>query len=223
MIGTGTNVERNAFLSRVAKAINTAEIPSFDEQGHALPSRDDVDLIELFRASAQSINTVVHGPVTRHSAPRSVVGIAAGHNIESFATWDDLSAPGVSASLAAEGWTRVEADSGSGDEFRSTPYSQVDMGITGASFGLAESGSVVLRHHSGRSRLLSVLPEIHVALLAVDAIYPTLAHWAHEFPDAIDGTANLVIVSGPSRTGDIEQQLNLGVHGPRHVHVVLIK
>ncbi len=216
-------MERNAFLARVAAAIDTAEIPPSGDVPLALVDREAIDLVEVFRTRAQSVNTVVHGPVSRHSAPRAIVGIAAGHNITSFATWDDLPAPGVSAALAAEGWDRIEGDSGSVEEFRSTPYGQVDMGITGASFALAESGSIVLRHHSGRSRLLSVLPDIHVALVRVETIHPTLAHWAQEFPDALDGTANLVIVTGPSRTGDIEQQLNLGVHGPRHMHVVLIR
>ena len=57
----------------------------------------------------------------------------------------------------------------------------------------------------------------------VTTIDRTLAHWAHRRAESAAETANLVLVTGPSRTGDIEQQLNLGVHGPRHVHVVLVK
>jgi L-lactate dehydrogenase complex protein LldG len=64
---------------------------------------------------------------------------------------------------------------------------------------------------------------IHVALVRAESIFRSLAQWADEVPDAVVETANLVIVTGPSRTGDIEQHLNLGVHGPKHLHVVLIK
>ncbi|MDH3189803.1 MAG: lactate utilization protein, partial [Acidimicrobiia bacterium] len=61
------------------------------------------------------------------------------------------------------------------------------------------------------------------ALVTTASIHRNLVHWAHEFPGNAAETANLVIVTGPSRTGDIELELTLGVHGPRHMHVVLIK
>jgi len=102
-------------------------------------------------------------------------------------------------------------------------YGEVSLGITGSIGGLAESGSVVLDHAQGQPRLASLVPETHVVLLEIGTIERTLAHWAARHPDLAAGSANLVIVSGPSRTGDIEQILNLGVHGPRHLHVVLIE
>jgi L-lactate dehydrogenase complex protein LldG len=102
-------------------------------------------------------------------------------------------------------------------------YGDVSLGVTGSIAGLAESGSVVLDHHQGQPRLASLVPETHVVLLEVSSIATTLAHWAARHPDLAARSPNLVIISGPSRTGDIEQILNLGVHGPRHLHVVLIK
>ncbi|MFZ0625504.1 MAG: LUD domain-containing protein [Acidimicrobiia bacterium] len=50
-----------------------------------------------------------------------------------------------------------------------------------------------------------------------------MSHWAEKNPDSARRTANLVVITGPSRTGDIELQLNLGVHGPRQVHIVVIE
>jgi L-lactate dehydrogenase complex protein LldG len=216
-------MNRDAFLARVSEAVLKAELPH-PPVVSAMPLQgEDSDLVELFRTRAQLINTVVHGPMARHSIPRAVAGIAAGHEIGTFATWDDLPAPGVASALAAEGWHRVVPTPGDDSGFVRTPIADVDFGVTGSSAALAESGSVVLRHHSGRSRLISALPLIHVALVRVESIYRSLAHWAEEVPDAVVATANLVIVTGPSRTGDIEQHLNLGVHGPKHLHVVLIK
>jgi L-lactate utilization protein LutC len=56
----------------------------------------------------------------------------------------------------------------------------------------------------------------------VRRIARSLAHYAIDHPAAIEGTSNLVVITGPSRTADIEQQLNLGVHGPKHLHVILV-
>ena len=126
--------------------------------------------------------------------------------------------------LATAGLERVTADlPDEGRKEHQESYAGVDLGVTGALAGLAESGSIVLNHGAGRSRMTSLVPEVHIALMEVNSIDRNLAHWAQRHPDEAAGTTNLVVVTGPSRTGDIGQHLNLGVHGPRHVHVVLLR
>ena len=217
-------MERDVFLSRVARASMTAKIPAPPSVPEHLPELDRQDLVTLFRQRAIDVDAVVHGPVSRHGAPRAVTGIASGHQAKTFLAWDDLPASGVASALIANGLTRIEHDAPNRDRnARLAEYRSVDMGITGAYAGLAESGSVVLTHGPGRPRMASLVPEIHVALLETELLDRTLAHWSSKHSDVVAETANLVVVTGPSRTGDIELQLNLGVHGPRHLHVVLIK
>lgn len=217
-------MERDRFLDRVSQATLHSRLPDPPRAGIDLPELAAVDLVALFRARAQEVSAVVHGPVSRHGVPRAVVGIAAGHEASTFLAWDDLPASGVSSALQAAGMERLDHEVGEeGRLERNLSYLGVDVGITGATAGLAESGSVVLVHGAGRPRMASIAPEIHIALLEVERIDRTLAHWAHEYPHFAADTTNLVLVTGPSRTGDIEQQLNLGVHGPRHVHVVMIR
>lgn len=217
-------MRREAFLGRVSAATLTGRFPEPPPVPAGLPEMPVADLITLFRTRAQAINTVVHGPISRHGVPRAVVGIAAGHGAASFLAWDELPVPGVSAALQSTGCKRLVhvVPVESRIEHHLT-YLDVAVGVTGADAALAESGSVVLSHGPGRPRMASLAPEVHVVLLEADRIHRALAHWAHLEPDRARATANLVFVTGPSRTGDIEQRLNLGVHGPRHLHVVIVR
>ena len=215
-------MDREAFLARVAGAASTGVLPV--PVPTDLPDPGAIDLSALFRERAQSVNAVVHAPVSRHGVPRVVVGIAAGHGASNFVAWDDLPAAGVASALVTAGLERFDhlvPDEGRREHLLS--YRSLQVGVTGAEAGLAESGSVVLRHGVGRPRLASLIPEIHIVLLEMSTLSRTLARWARENPASARETTNLVIVTGPSRTGDIEQTLNLGVHGPRHVHIVMFR
>ena len=92
--------------------------------------------------------------------------------------------------------------------------------VSEAAYGLAETGSVVLVASAQEPRARSLLPEVHISLLREDRILPGLpelfAALGGELPSA------LAIVTGPSRSADIEQSLTVGVHGPGEVHVVLL-
>ncbi len=85
--------------------------------------------------------------------------------------------------------------------------------------GIAATGSVVLASSLDEPRARHLLPDVHVSLLREDAIVAGLAELFAEFTDGLPGA--LAIVTGPSRSADIEQRLVVGVHGPREVHVVL--
>jgi L-lactate dehydrogenase complex protein LldG len=93
-------------------------------------------------------------------------------------------------------------------------------GVSTALYGLADTGSVVLAASPEEPRANSLLPAVHVSLLAEDRILPGLA----ELFEALGGQlpSALAIVTGPSRSADIEQKLAVGVHGPGEVHVVLL-
>jgi L-lactate dehydrogenase complex protein LldG len=93
-------------------------------------------------------------------------------------------------------------------------------GVSEAVYGLADTGSVVLAASPEEPRARSLLPAVHISLLRENRILPGLdelfAAVGGELPSA------LAIVTGPSRSADIEQRLTVGVHGPGEVHVVLL-
>jgi len=92
--------------------------------------------------------------------------------------------------------------------------------VSEASYGLADTGSVVLMASPDEPRARSLLPDVHISLLREDRILAGLdelfAALGGELPSA------LAIVTGPSRSADIEQSLTVGVHGPGEEHVVLL-
>ena len=93
-------------------------------------------------------------------------------------------------------------------------------GVSRALYGLADTGSVVLAASPDEPRANSLLPDVHVTLLEESRILPGLDELFAALGD--DLPSALAIVTGPSRSADIEQKLAVGVHGPGEVHVVLL-
>lgn len=93
--------------------------------------------------------------------------------------------------------------------------------VSTALYGLADTGSVVLAASPDEPRARSLLPEAHISLLDQERILPGL----DELFEAVGGElpSALAIVTGPSRSADIEQTLTVGVHGPGEVHIVLLR
>jgi L-lactate dehydrogenase complex protein LldG len=97
------------------------------------------------------------------------------------------------------------------------------LGVTSAVAGIAVTGSVVLDSRRAGGRLASLLPAVHLCVLPVERLVATpgdLLRTLGADPSALPSA--LVIETGPSRTGDIEQLLTLGAHGPTHLHVVVV-
>ncbi len=144
-----------------------------------------------------------------------------------FVAWEATHLPlaAVPSLVEARGATRLEAFVHADAEPRGDDYRRLDaavVGITGADAALADTGSVVLVHGTGRPRLVSLLPPVHVVLVDVSRLRATLGALLDEDPQLFARAANVVVVTGPSRTADIEMTLTRGVHGPRVVHVVFV-
>lgn len=97
----------------------------------------------------------------------------------------------------------------------------VDIGITGADYALADTGTLVMIASPGEQRLISLLPPAHIAVVPRDRILTGLDELFTIVPLPADGASSLVLITGPSRTADIEQILVRGVHGPGQITVVI--
>ena len=98
---------------------------------------------------------------------------------------------------------------------------RADIGLSTAVWGIAETGSLVLEHGPGRGRSVTLLPPTYVAILPVDRVLRTVPEAIQKYTgNALP--ANVCFHTGPSRSGDIEMSLVVGMHGPGDVHVLLV-
>ena len=100
-----------------------------------------------------------------------------------------------------------------------------DLGVTGVDYAIAETGTCVIIPRRGVSRLVSLLPPVHVAIVERGQVLPSLDElFTLRRDDFVRGDfgSYMNLITGPSRTADIEYTIVTGVHGPGEVHMVLV-
>jgi L-lactate utilization protein LutC len=96
-----------------------------------------------------------------------------------------------------------------------------DVGITSADYALADTGTLVMIASPEEARLVSLLPPAHIAVVPRDRILTGLDELFTLVPLPAAASSSMVLITGPSRTADIEQILVRGVHGPGQITVVI--
>jgi L-lactate dehydrogenase complex protein LldG len=188
------------------------------------------DLLAQFASELAKLEGFPHRCADVSEALDSIRTILQRHQATGVVAWDldQIGLPGLDTLFAELGVRALDGDIiGPKRAARLQAIEPALVCISGAHAGIAESGTLVLRSGKGRGRLASLIAPVHIALLRraqiVRGLGAALALLAQQHgPDLFVDSSNLTLISGPSRTGDIELTLTLGVHGPREIHVVLI-
>jgi len=150
-----------------------------------------------------------------------ILGLARDLQAKRLIRWEDgvvyelaIDAPLERAGIAVSVWNDVA------DPLKEA--ARADIGLSGASYAVAETGSLVLCASPGRGRTVTLLPPTHVAVVPVERLVSRVADIIHLFAGGEELPSSLWFVTGPSRSGDIEQQQTIGVHGPGDLHVLLL-
>lgn len=140
---------------------------------------------------------------------------------------EQLALPGIEEVLEDVGLRLVTPESVDSAEDRDA-IRLIRFGITGVEAAFASTGSMMMASsEAGANRIASLMPFRHLALIPFSKLYPTPEAWMAElrqfgnFTDWIRSHANLSMITGPSKSADLEGNLTLGVHGPKFVHAVL--
>ena len=217
-------MERSAFLARLREQLGRAPAaplsahPREPGERGAVPAfrRPLGDSAAAFTEEAEALGVQVRR-VRPEGVPGFLSEVVAAHGVHRAVVSRDPEVGGVAAALrelgvAVDDWDGPAAAAGA------------DLGVTGAAFGIAATGSLVVAADRAGGRSVSLLPPVHAALLPVRSLLATPADLWREMARAFPGgvASQVVVITGPSRTGDIELVLVRGVHGPGHVWVALL-
>lgn len=224
---------REAVLAAVARGVRVGTLPPDGRLEHpgAPPPLDRVSdregMIASFTRELEKLMGKVHRVADDAQAQARVFALLEALGARRVLAWDDpwLRPAGLGAALRDAGvvvepcWLPQD---GPERTARLRALDDVVVGITGAHGALADTGSLVVVSGPGRGRIASLLPPTHIAVIGADQLSPTLATFLSAHPAVADVGSNVVAITGPSRTGDIEGTLVLGVHGPGDLHVIVI-
>jgi L-lactate utilization protein LutC len=172
-------------------------------------------VIDALVAGLRANSCTVWGPMSDEAARGTVIERASAHLLVAYN--DDVPLRGIVDGLRERGVEVLTP----GDPAWAERLADAEVGITGSRLAVAEPSTIALAAAPGAPRATSLVPPVHICVVRVDALLPTLADAmigiaAGEMPSA------LTWIGGPSRTGDLEMITTLGVHGPRAVEIVLL-
>ena len=229
-----TDAAAEAVLERIRAALSPGGGPAtrathpgpFAGYPDTPPPGDDA-LVSRFGQKLEALSGRMHRASDPLEAARIVSEVASRAQARRILSWDEawLGCPGLHARLQAAGLEVSCLELPDDPLARGTRLleaAQFLVGLTGARAALADTGTVVLASGPGCSRLASLLPPVHVAIVSQRTLYPSLPSCLAAHPDLVADSSNVVLVTGPSRTADIEMTLTHGVHGPREIHVIVM-
>ncbi len=222
---------RDQILGSVRKALGrdgpvdagTAERLRAGIAAHArniVPKRTDLDrpaLLDLFQTMAQNVHATVARVARMDDVPAAVGDYLKGQNLPA----QIVMAPDPTLDGADWGSQKLL------EIRRGVPVESDPVSVTSAAAAVAETGTLIMNSGPDHPSTLNFLPETHIVVLpasrvakSYEDIWDQLRGQMAERGGLLPRTVNMV--TGPSRSGDIEQTLLLGAHGPRRLHIVLV-
>jgi L-lactate dehydrogenase complex protein LldG len=224
-------MSREAFLSRVKQAAEMGR--AYRIQHQDLPA--DVgyvgvasDLCEHLASEVNAVGGVATIVRSLDEARQVLLGYLEETGAKSALCWRHplLDRLGLSSFLSERGIAKLDSEQTADADPAARRLAQLacDIGITSADLAIAETGTLLVCSRPGQERLASLLPPMHVAIIERSQIVPDLLDafkWIHE--RGLDQLpSNITLITGPSKTGDIELQLTTGVHGPGKWRVIVV-
>lgn len=189
-------------------------------------SLNQEELVALFLENLAEQTGVVYRVKDADGVKAKLAEIVSQENLKAIMVSTDaviapLNLSGWGKQNGIEIWTaRNFADR---EEYKEAVFNQVQAGITGADFAVAESGTICLIHDKDQPRLISIAPILHIAVLPIEKLFPVYERVTNlVFADKNKLPSHFTFTTGPSMTADIQGGQFKGMHGPGKLIVILI-
>jgi L-lactate dehydrogenase complex protein LldG len=226
-------MSRDSFLARVRQATaagrahRVAAGADLSQRVGYIGAGDDP--VERFATEVTAVGGRAHAVADHDAARAKLAEIIAAQQVQRALCWqhpvlDRLDLGGLLKSLNVEHLHYEILSQLPPGEQRRLALS-AEIGISGTTYAVAETGSLAVAAGPGSERLASLAPPVHVAVVEAQQILPDLFDLFDRLQDADPQkiATNLALITGPSKTGDIELKLTTGVHGPGWWHVIAVR
>lgn len=223
-----TEGHRQRILAAIRQAV--AEIPTAEAAATLPEPEERVSSNELATRFGLELERVGGAFITTRSEvelQHHLHGVIVSHGIKEAA----LSDAAILDRLGVRSWLATNLgpeacyprqDQSSLDVNRKEVLARVQLGVTSCQFAIAETGTLLLSLETETSRLISLLPPVHVAIFTPQQLVATLAEALKRLRVENQLDPAVTLITGPSRTADIELTLTVGIHGPKHFYAILL-
>lgn len=182
--------------------------------------KSQTTLINQLKEESLKVNGEVKGPKKSDDIINDIKNVFDENSYENFLIWETkfIIDNQIKDRLQGRGLTCIKSKS-------IKKLSQAEVGITEVDYAIADTGTLVLFSENKKTRISSVLPSVHIAILKAENILSNI-HELFSFikkdhPNLTELSSCITFITGPSRTADIELTLTLGVHGPARLIVFI--
>ena len=240
-------MSRESFLNRVKEALSSGSndethlskelliddnVDDLIERTEAIQYQSRTDWMELFDAltiSSQNAGWKVHRCDSYDDASDYIASLAFERNLNHIVISDQESTGRLNlgkGNLPPKSEITVVKPNDQNPSFNRLQAVNADIGVTGVDYAIAETGTCVVSASNEVGRLVSLAPPMYVAVVGKGQVLPSLDElFTLQRKDFVDGNSSSYtsLISGPSRSADIEYTLVTGVHGPGEVHLLLVE